>query len=437
MAKQLLKDMVKVKHINKKIIEKPRENIKEKEKPIFQNEERVIFEVRKTATNENKKGSKYMLWFVALVSVIFCFFAFSFLFSKAEVVVNQKTKSVVLNENLSASKDTSADTLPFDLVVIEGSESTTVQTLGEKNVSVKATGVAVIYNAFSSSSQALDIDTRLEGSNGKIYKTLTRTIVPGMSKSGVPGSVEVKIYGSAAGVEYNSGPLDFKIFGFKGTPKYAKIYGRSKGEITGGFVGSVPDVSGADNVSAVNDLKTALQAKLLSQATNQIPAGFVLFKDAVFLDTNDANNLPNITSTLDKGTSATVLSLNATLYGILFNEKKLTQKVAQDNIDKYDGSDVYIPNIRDLAFTLTNKDNISFNNLQTINFNLSGPAKIVWKLDTNKFVADLLGKSKGDFTKILSEYPNIDSATLTISPIWKTFIPDKAKNIKMTINYAK
>ena len=49
-----------------------------------------------------------------------------------------------------------------------------------------------------------------------------------MTKDGKPGSVEVGIYGSSAGPEYNSIPIDFKIFGFKNTPKYAKIYARSK-----------------------------------------------------------------------------------------------------------------------------------------------------------------------------------------------------------------
>jgi len=419
MAKQFLEDMVRAKRINKK---------REEKAPTP--------EVVKIVPTETGGKSKYMLWVVAFISVIFCFFAVSFLFSKAEIIVNQKTKDIVLNENLSANKDSNTD-LAFDLVVIGGTESTTVKTLGEKDVATKATGTVVIYNAFSSVSQALNIDTRLEGSNGKIYKTQTKTTVPGMAKDGTPGSIEVKIYASVAGADYNSTPLDFKLFGFKGTPKYAKIYARSKGDIAGGFVGKAPDMSDADSASAINSLTTALQTKLLAQATNQIPSGFILFKDAVFLNTNDVNGQPNISSTYDKDSNITTLTLNGTLYGILFNEQKLTQKIAGDNITKYDGSDVYMPNIRDLAFTLTNKDNISFDNLQNINFNLSGPAKIVWKLDVNKFTGDLLGKSRSDFNKILSQYPNVDSATLTISPIWKTSIPDKTKNIKVIVNYTK
>ena len=66
---------------------------------------------------------------------------------------------------------------------------------------------------------------------------------------------------------------------------------------------------------------------------------------------------------------------------------------------------------------------------------MTGPAQIVWKLDTDKFMSDVLGQPKKDFTQILSKYPYIDSATLTISPVWKMSIPDQAKNVKVIVNY--
>jgi hypothetical protein len=293
-----------------------------------------------------------------------------------------------------------------------------------------ATGTMVIYNAFSSAPQTLNINTKLEGSNGKIYKTDTKTVVPGMGKDGTPGQVEVNIDGNAPGADYNSDPLDFKIVNFKGTPKYAKIYGRSKGSITGGFIGQAPDVSLADKLVAESNLKNALQAELLQKATDQIPAGFILYKDAIFLDTGDSD-----LSTVYNQDNSMTLTQSGTLYGILLNEQGLTKKIAENNIDKYDGSDIYIPNIKNLVFSLSNQGAISFADMQSINFNLSGPAQIVWKVDVNKFTSDLLGKPKNDFTQILSQYLNISSATLTVSPIWKMSVPDKVKDVTVTVNY--
>ncbi len=426
MAKQFLEDMVRIKRSRQQ--EESRSSMKAVELREERAEPKPEPRRVKTFPASKKKGN-YKLWIVAIISLAILVFAISFFFARASVVVIPKSQSVDLNENLSAGKDSTTG-LPFDLEVISGEQDSTIQASGEKNVSVKATGSVYIYNAYSSASQHLLIDTRLEGSNGKIYKTLTATTVPGMSKSGTPGRVQVQIYADAPGADSNSAPLDFTIIGFKGTAKYAKFYARSVGNITGGFVGQAPNISTADQTTADDNLKAELQTKLLAQATNQVPPGFILFKNAVFLDADESS----ITSVSNSDGSAT-LSLKGTLYGILFDQQKLTAKIAADTITSYDGSDVYIPNISSLTFALSNQDNPSFADAQNINFNLTGNADIVWKLDVNKFTSDLLGKSKKDFSQILSQYPNITSATLTISPLWKGSIPSNAKDVKVIVDY--
>ena len=454
MPKNFFQDMVKIKKEKKERINVPppiqvsprrippvaeppvvfeRNPVKEPKEEEFFIENKFASVDDTTDRPNNGKKSKRALWIVAIISFIFFIFAISYLFSKVVVTVNPKMQDAILDENLSASKDASNSDLAFDLMVIPGEESKNIPVTGEKDVSVKATGTVVIFNSFSSSPQRLDIDTRLEGSNGKIYKTVKQTIVPGM-KGNTPGSLEVGIYAMNAGSEYNSGPLDFKIFGFKGTSKYSKFAVRTKTgtEITGGFVGKAPDISDADKKTTLIGLKSALQAKLFQKATDQIPSGFILFKDAVFLNADDSN----FSSVYNKDNTAT-LTLKGTLYGFIFNEQKLTQKIAQDKIDKYDGSDVYLPNIRDLAFSLSNKDNVSFADVKSIDFNLSGTTKIVWRLDEAKFISDLLGKSKTDFSQILLQYKNIDSADLSISPFWRNSLPDRTKDIKVIVNYPK
>jgi hypothetical protein len=377
----------------------------------------------------SKNKYRYMLWFVALVSIIFCFFAFSFLFSKAEVSVFLKTKNIVLNKNLSASIDAGVDVLPFELTHISGDASKTIS-LEEKDFNEKAKGSIILYNKFSSSSQILSIDTRLDGSNGKMYKTSTRVVIPGMKKNGTPGQVSVGIYAAIEGADYNSTPLDFKISGFKGTTKYEKFYGRSVGDIAGGIIGKSHQVSDLQKIEIERELKTILENKLFNEISNQIP-GFLLYKNATSLKTDDFIIGP--VSPL----GSVVLTLKGTLYGIIFNEQKLTQKIAKDNIDKYDGSEVYIPNIKDLTFSLSDKENILFDSVKNINFNLSGALKIVWKLDIDKFTVDLLNKPKKDFNQILSQYSNIDSTLVKLNPPWIQSLPSKIKNIKVTVDYLK
>ena len=94
MPKQFLEDMVKSKRL--------KEGIKKVPKSI---EVKQIVDTMEMENSYNPKKSRNFLWIIALVSVLFCFFAISFLFSKAQVVVNPKTQDITVNENLSADKD--------------------------------------------------------------------------------------------------------------------------------------------------------------------------------------------------------------------------------------------------------------------------------------------------------------------------------------------
>src|SRR3989344_737023 len=380
MSKKLIQDIVKIKVVKK-------EN-----RRVDRALDSIQIESKALSTLSTKP--RYGIWLLAGACLIFLFFALSFLFSKATVTINPKMQNSTLDENLSASKDSTLSDLSFDLVSLEGEEEKVIQVSQTKEVAERARGTAILYNAFSPSPQRLDIDTRLEGSNGKIYKTTAQLIVPGVKKDGTPGSVEVKIYAAEAGPSYNSPPLDFKIFGFKGTSKYSKFYGRSKGEITGGFKGRSPVLTDTEKSSLENELKGVLREKLSKKARDQIPAGFILFENASGLNVHD------ITAEPLPGEASALFSLKATFYDFLLNEKKLTDKIARDFIEDYDGSEVYISNIKSLTFTLPaqaglpDQENISFKDVKNINFNLSDTAQIVWKFDAEKLRSELLGKSK-------------------------------------------
>lgn len=427
MVKNLFQDMVKVNSSRREQPTRITQNqvakekfSEEKEKPPIENNYDY------SADQQDNSKPRYRLWFVAFIAVIILFFALSFLFSKAHITIDPKSLEISVSENLSAVKNGDDTILSFDLVSISGEETKIIQGGEEREVKEPAKGTVVIYNTFSTASQSLDINTRLEGSNGKMYKTDVKIVVPGM-KGTTPGSVEVGIYAAEPGIEYNSEPLDFKIFGFKGGPKYNKFYARSKGDITGGLTGKFHTISEEEKVKATAELKTALQAKLLKKATDQIPDGFVLFKDAVFLKIDD-----EVTSTTSNQSQVPV-TLRGTFYGFLFDEQKLTEELVKKVVPNYDGSPVHISNIKDLNFSLANKETISFKDATSIYFKISGNSNIVWDVDVVKLAKDVQGKKKNDFSEILLNYPNIDSADLTILPVWKNSFPEQLKDIKISI----
>jgi len=420
MPKNLFQDMVKINSTRK---DQPRVDLV---KPRTENKPRV--EYRDIQEEEKERNnSKYGLWVIAFVSVIFLIFALSFLFSKAVITVKPKSVDVSLSENLFAVKDGQTEDLSFDLVAISGEENRTIIGSEEKELKEEATGTVVVYNTFSSAPQSLDINTRLEGSNGKIYKTDVKIVVPGMKPGGAPGSVEVRIHANEPGEAYNSTPLDFKIFGFKGTSKYNKFYARSKGSITGGLDGKFFTISDEEKNRAVSELKDALMAKLLQKAEDQIPDGFILFKDAVFLNIDSEN-----VTAVSKG-SEVPLNIKGTFYGFLFDEKKLTKEIVDKVVPNYDGNPVHISNIKDLAFALGNKETISFKDAEGIYFKLSGTPRVVWDVDTVKLANDVLSRKKKEFSQILLNYPNINSADLVMRPIWKTSFPKELEDIKISV----
>ena len=68
---------------------------------------------------------------------------------------------------------------------------------------------------------------------------------------------------------------------------------------------------------------------------------------------------------------------------------------------------------------------------------MSGTSKIVWDIDKEKLIGDVLGKNKSDFNQILTLYPSIDSAEVIVKPVWRSTFPDKLKDIKVIVNYSQ
>ena len=91
--------------------------------------------------------------------------------------------------------------------------------------------------------------------------------------------------------------------------------------------------------------------------------------------------------------------------------------------------------MKDLKFSLHNKEYVNFSEVKNIDFNLSGAAKFVSRFDEEKFIGDILGNSKDNFNAILSKYPGVHSADLSLRPIWKMSLPEKREDVELIVNY--
>ena len=435
MPRKKFEDVVKVK--NTKQLENSQK------KPILSDKKKNLILSDGYFNEDNKKRKSYnTLWLVSLITVVFLFFAIASLFSSALITINPKTKDFNVDKTLTATKNTNETSgLTYDLVVLSGEEKKEIKGSEEKNWEVSATGKVLFYNYFSSSPQTISQNTKLEGSNGKIYIIKNKVIIPGFLKKDGPGKIGADIYGEESGEEYNSTALDFKILGFKGTSKYSKIYARSVGDITGGLKGLSSQIGDTDKENAIKELTETLSNKLLEKAKNQIPKDLVLLDGATFLNIDEENTIPSSTI------GSFVVSVKGTFNGILLSKEKLTKEVAnqflaENNTDSTDTAnitinDIYITNIEKLSISSFDKSLINLDDMKDISFNLSGVIKVVWKVDENKIVADLLGKNKTDFNQTLLQFLNIDSADMVLKPFWRSSFPDKIDKIKVIVNYPR
>lgn len=374
-------------------------------------------------------GSKYAFWVIAIIAIVGLFFSVSFFFSKAIVKITPEQKAIALSETFSAVKNSSTtENLSFDVVSLTDEESKPVSGGTEKQVENKAYGKVIIYNSFSSAPQSLNIDTRLVATNGKIYKTEKKVTVPGVKKDGTPGSIEVGVWAEKAGAEYNSTPLDFQIFGFKGTPKYTKIFAKSKGDIAGGFVGIRRELGDLEKLAIFTDLKSSLKKKLLEKVQSQIPADVILYKDATTFAVSDES----IQTIGPNGESSALVK--GTFYGVLIKEPDLAKKIAQKQVDQYTDAPIFVPQIRDLKFEFKDTD-VSLADASNIDFGLSGNVVVVFKVDGETLKAGLLGKPKNILAEILPNFPSIKSADITLKPFWLQNFPKKPEAITLEVNY--
>jgi hypothetical protein len=119
----------------------------------------------------------------------------------------------------------------------------------------------------------------------------------------------------------------------------------------------------------------------------------------------------------------------------LFNKEKLTKEIINAVLTKENNPEAKILNFEDLKFSQpAGSGSLLINETKDLSFNLSGTVKLIWKIDEEGLVLDLLGKRKKDFNQILLQYPNIESTEIKIRPVWKNSFPSKTKDIKIIIN---
>lgn len=392
-------------------------------------EEKPVAPPRQPKSPRNGRGLwGYILVIVIILAVVA--YALSSLMAKATVTITPRRANLTLAESLTATRSqAAAGALTYEVVTLPAIKlNRIVPASGSKLVTEKATGQVVISNNFSSASQLLVANTRLEAADGRIYRLVKTVTVPGqktIAGKKMASTIAADIIAGSPGESYNSQKeLSFTLPGLKGGPRYAAITAKSKGAINGGSSGQIKVVPEETKTKVGTELKQELRDQLLAAARGQIPPEFILFDDGLILNFKDETDW----SAASGGNEVTIV-WSGELRGLIFERQKLSTYVIGNKLPELVGLDLLITNLDRLAFILNRKEQIDLVKETRISFGLSGEAEVVAQVDSVTLASKLVGVKKNVANQVLGQFKEIEKAAVVLQPPWARHFPAKASDI--------
>ncbi|HDY72803.1 MAG TPA: hypothetical protein ENH90_01450 [bacterium] len=375
-----------------------------------------------------KKGFKVGLAIVPLFLVLLIFLALQV--SKAEIEIWPKTELITFETKLTI--DVNADEIDLSYKIIPAYVLESKKTLYEEfdstgKILKKAEGVIRLYNEYSTKSETWLKGTRFVSSEGKLFKSKDRIIVPGAElKDGklVPRYVDVNIIAAEAGENYNIEPTHFSIYVFRGTPRYTKFYGESLKSMTGG--GDSLQVTEQD----LELSEQALVKKAKSASENDLKSN--ILEGQIFLEDILETEVLEKFSLTKTGDEAEKFSFKVKTESktLLFEKKDIENYVRR------------LVSFQDSSNKLLYKESLKIDYTpQTINFDtgkamidLNISVEIYSDISLNMLKKELMGKSLAGTKVFLENQPEIKEVKVEFWPFWVRSVPKDIE--KININYS-
>ena len=382
------------------------------------------------------KGKKYWemvggILAILILAFLFCYFTLS----KAEIEIWPETESLTFETKATIDSegkniDVSNKVIPGKTIVVEKTVSEEFPSSGKILKEKKAEGIIRVYNAYSTSSQALVSNTRFISAEGKLFRSLEKVTIPGGKYEGgklVPGELDVKVVADQSGPEYNITATTFSIPGFAGTAKYTKFYGRSSENMAGGLREKVPQVTQDDlylaqktlEERALKESDTALKEKISSDPL------LVLLKEAQASEILETFSLARPKEELEKFN----FQVKAKSEALVFNTKDVENFIKDFILSQ-------IPESKKL-----HQESLKTNYLpETINLktgkiilSLKAEAKIYSDINQTDLKRNLGRKSLAEAKIFLENQPHVTKTQVRFWPFWVKKVPEDADKIEIKL----
>ncbi len=418
----------------------PPENIEKDKKPVAKtfkkkiSEQEAVEQIKEkadiVAVSEKieKKGFKAGRVIIPIFIALFIFVAFQI--SKAEIEIWPKTELVNLETELTI--DVNADKIDLSYKTIPAQVFESQKVLYEEFQSTgetlkKAEGVIRLYNEYSTKSETWLKGTRFVSSEGNLFKSKDKIIVPGAElKDGklIARYVDVPVIAAEPGEEYNIEPSYFSIYVFRGTPRYTKFYGESLNPMTGG--GEYPQVTAKDLESAEEILVQKTESASELALENKIPDDLIFLEDILKTEILEKFSLTKEGDEV-KDFDFKVKAKSKTL---LFKEKDIKNYIKQLILSQDSSKKSFYEESLKINYTL---QTIDFDSGKAL-ISLSVSVEVYSDINFDLLKRELRGKSLAGIAVFLESQSEIEKAEVELWPFWVKSAP---KNIeKIDINYS-
>jgi hypothetical protein len=371
---------------------------------------------------DNGKSSRKFPWGVAIIALIIVAGSAGALyaFADAKVTITPTTSTANVSGDFTATFATGD--LPYELISVDKTVSGSVPSESTETVNDPAQGTITIYNA-QETKQTLIKNTRFESPAGLIFRIQDSVTIPGGSVSS-PGSVTAPVSADTGGDNYNIGPTTFTVPGLKGSATFNLVTAKSTAPMTGGFSGTRPSVSQATRDVQNEKSKAALTESINTEIAGKLKTGYIVIPGGTFI-----NYVPQH-DTAGKDNSTVNVNLEGTAVAVAFPQAALAKAIAYRVNGSYAGQPISLMNPGSLTLTPATPGTPTAEQ-GTFAFSLAGPATLVWDVDASKIAGAVAGKSRDAAYTIISGFPEVSQAVLTVRPFWKTSFPDDPASIKI------
>jgi hypothetical protein len=381
--------------------------------------------------------AKKRIWpkfFVAFIVLVFLVagLAVYLILPNARVVIFPKREKIDFELLITGVKgmsqiDENLNKIPIEEIEVRRTKSKSFLATGEKEISEKAKGIITIYNEYSSEPQTLVATTRFESPEGKIFRINKTVTVPGakvVESKIVASTIDVEVTADQPGEDYNIGPTDFTIPGFKGSPKFAGFYGKSKSPMSGGMIGTVKVVSEEDLERAEKSLTEELKEEINRVFEEQLPDDLKVVEGGI-------KEEMVVLSDIEPGVQLDEfeLEMRATLSAALYKEKQLQELIDLNLISKISEDKIPLSDTQEIIW----QDSVVDWGDKEVSLSLRVLEEVAYKIDIETIRQDLLGQSEVEVRKYLVSRPDIEKAKITFWPFWVKRMPVQEKKVEIII----